>query len=327
MSDYWATAERQRLVMSAHDFHGAYSLGKPLGRGTYGAVYLAQIAVKLHRPDTADSAANEAEILGVLGAHPNVVQLLGVQHLDNGCVALMLNYARGGALAHALSADPEWGRRNVRRIVRDTASALAFCHARNVVHCDVTPGNLLLAGPPHDQRVVLADFGLAAHGPTFSLSDEITALQYRAPESLLYTAYHGVVPRGTPALEGTDAVDVWSAGCVAALAAGVPFVVLDHGAAEDNRAQLVAQLAYARPNEAVAWAAAVPYLVAFVASGLQCAAALVPDPRHRAATAAGLRGVERVGAAGAALIERMLALDPGRRPSANDVLADAWVVG
>ena len=61
--------------------------------------------------------------------------------------------------------------------------ALAFCHARLVLHRDLKPQNVLI---DRSGRVKLADFGLArAFQTRRSYTQEVVTLWYRAPELLL----------------------------------------------------------------------------------------------------------------------------------------------
>ena len=53
-------------------------------------------------------------------------------------------------------------RRQGRRIVTAVADALDYAHQRDLLHRDVKPANILLANPDsEDQRILLADFGIA----------------------------------------------------------------------------------------------------------------------------------------------------------------------
>lgn len=94
-------------------------------------------------------------------------------------------------------------------------SALAYLHARWLVHRDVKPSNLLLGAAG---CVKLCDFGLtrrwAPEGPP--RTPGVTTLWYRAPEVLLGADDYGA------------AVDTWAAGCVLAeLLLGAPLFPAD----------------------------------------------------------------------------------------------------
>jgi hypothetical protein len=124
-------------------------------------VYLAVDRV-LGRPivlkilDTA--AAKEARMLAAV-AHPNVVMVhdagvfedrtyIVLQWCESGTLT---DYARTHAWADVLARCLEAGR------------ALASCHALGFVHGDVKPNNVLI----HDDRALLADFGLAGRPREF----------------------------------------------------------------------------------------------------------------------------------------------------------------
>lgn len=89
----------------------------------------------------------------------------------------------------------------VRGILRGILEALDYCHSRNVIHRDLKSANLLITG---EGRVKLADFGLARwfDASTVPLTNRVITLWYRPPELLL----------GAEAY--TQAVDIWSAGCI-----------------------------------------------------------------------------------------------------------------
>ena len=152
-----------------------YVLERQLARGGFGVVYAARpaaegggarVAIKLLaaaavlRGGGAEGEAEEAPprevvLLRTLGAHAHVVRLLDAFRAREGH-AIVFELCEGGSLASWLPA-----RRSAAAIalaLRDTARALAFLHARGVVHRDVKPSNLLLAA---DGSVKLADFGFA----------------------------------------------------------------------------------------------------------------------------------------------------------------------
>jgi serine/threonine-protein kinase len=70
-------------------------------------------------------------------------------------------------------------------IVRRVADALAYAHARGVVHCDIKPGNIFLT---RRDRPKVLDFGIARAAHASSLPSSETAIagspHYLAPEQL-----------------------------------------------------------------------------------------------------------------------------------------------
>jgi tetratricopeptide (TPR) repeat protein len=89
--------------------------------------------------------------------HPNILPVL-----DSGESAGQIWYAipfiEEGSLRQRLAREPQLPLGEAVRIATQVASALAFAHGRGVVHRDVKPENILLAG----DQCVLADFGIAS---------------------------------------------------------------------------------------------------------------------------------------------------------------------
>lgn len=144
-----------------------YRLGDLLGRGGMADVYRAvderlgrAVAVKVLRlqadagPDRA-RFSGEARTLARLG-HPSIVTLLDAG-LEDAHPWIAMELVEGTTLGHWFGRGPLRAA-EVATVGQQVAEALAYAHAEGVVHRDVKPGNILLAG---DQRVLLADFGIA----------------------------------------------------------------------------------------------------------------------------------------------------------------------
>ncbi|MCK6447803.1 MAG: serine/threonine protein kinase [Planctomycetes bacterium] len=154
--------------------------------GGMGEVYRARqlslggrlVALKLLRVDARDSKAwkrfdREARILASLH-HPHLATAYGAFEFDGSrCLAMQLvDGPTLGEVRDELAATPELVRRPAvrRRIVErivEVASALDVVHRSGLVHRDVKPENIVLAGgwtsddPVPDAPAVLVDFGLA----------------------------------------------------------------------------------------------------------------------------------------------------------------------
>jgi serine/threonine-protein kinase len=153
-------------VLSAH-----YEVEREIGRGGMGIVYLARdvrlkrpVAIKLLPPELAFRSEirsrflREAETAAQL-SHPNIVPIFSVDERE-GLVYFIMGYIAGGNLGMRLAERGRMDPENTRRILRETADALAYAHARGVVHRDIKPDNILLCADD-DDRAVVTDFGIA----------------------------------------------------------------------------------------------------------------------------------------------------------------------
>ena len=147
-----------------------YDLEREIGRGGMGIVYLArdkrlkrQVAVKLLPPELAFRSEirsrflREAETAAGL-SHPNIVPIYSVDERE-GLVYFVMGFVDGDNLAKRLSDRGPMDVGDVRRILCETADALAYAHSRGVVHRDIKPDNILLDA--HSGRSMVTDFGIA----------------------------------------------------------------------------------------------------------------------------------------------------------------------
>ena len=148
-----------------------YELDREIGRGGMGIVYKAKdkrlkrpVAVKLLPPELAFRSEirsrflKEAETAAQL-SHPNIVPIYSVDERD-GLVYFVMAFVPGENLAARLHSEGRLAPDEVRRILKETADALAYAHERGVVHRDIKPDNILLAADD-DGRVMVTDFGIA----------------------------------------------------------------------------------------------------------------------------------------------------------------------
>jgi serine/threonine protein kinase len=149
------------------DSLGAYVLDRLLGQGGFAWVYAAHrsdgkpFAVKILKPRYASDPAFESRFRqeSTLAAelnHPNVVHIEEIGQA--GGVGFFAMDLYPDTLAARLGQAEPLDEGFVVEVGRGVASALAFAHARNIIHRDIKPGNILLAA---DDTAVLADFGLA----------------------------------------------------------------------------------------------------------------------------------------------------------------------
>jgi hypothetical protein len=190
-----------------------YRLEALLGRGGMGVVYRAHdprlkrdVALKLLGTEYASDRRfrerflSETEWAASL-EHPNVIPIHDAGEVD-GQLYLVMRLAHGGDLKRLLSEERSLEPRRAISICGQIADALDAAHARDLVHRDVKPSNVLL-----DQRghVYLADFGLSR-----TLSEQANGSETRV--SLGTPAYVAPEQIGGRGLDGR--ADQYSLACL-----------------------------------------------------------------------------------------------------------------
>jgi serine/threonine protein kinase len=189
-----ATSSRNPLIA------GRYQIQATAGSGGLGKVYRCldlkshvQVAVKVLRTDVAAHAEalgqqmQEAQTLSTL-VHPNIVRILDFG-VDEEMFYLVMELIFGTSLDCQLAKGPlkmdEW-----TLVARESLRGLAAAHAEGVLHLDLKPENLMLAGGAEGPfQVKLIDFGLARFERLMQTPDEPSAeiqgsLYYVPPEIL-----------------------------------------------------------------------------------------------------------------------------------------------
>lgn len=143
----------------------AYLIERELSGGM-SRVFLAEdralsrrVVVKVLHPQLAATVSVDRfrrEILTVAALqHPHIVGVLSTGNVE-GLPFFVMPYVEGESLAERLHRGTISPRETVA-IIKDVARALAFAHQRGIVHRDIKPGNILLAG----SSAVVSDFGVA----------------------------------------------------------------------------------------------------------------------------------------------------------------------
>jgi tetratricopeptide (TPR) repeat protein/predicted Ser/Thr protein kinase len=152
----------------AADF-GRYRLGRLLGRGGMGEVYLAHdveldrdVAIKFVSADHAgDEAAarrllHEAHAAAALD-HPFICAVYETGRAPDGRGFIVMQYVEGQPLSAMLESGP-LPPREALHLAASIAEALAVAHRRGIVHRDLKPSNVMVTP---SGRPKLLDFGIA----------------------------------------------------------------------------------------------------------------------------------------------------------------------
>lgn len=193
-------------------FHlGMFEIGRPLGKGKFGRVYLARernsgfvCALKvLHKNELQGGGVErqvrrEIEIQSNL-RHPNIVQLYGHFH-DSKRVFLIIEFAGKGELYKHLRREtkfPEW---KAAQYIAQMTAALKYLHKKHVMHRDIKPENILVG--IHGE-IKISDFGWSVHAPNNRRKTMCGTLDYLPPE---------MIKPGSNDNYYTEKVDLWSLG-------------------------------------------------------------------------------------------------------------------
>jgi eukaryotic-like serine/threonine-protein kinase len=144
----------------------AYTLDRELGGGGMSRTYLAtenalarRVVVKILAPELLANISVERFKREVLLAaqlqHPHVVPVLASGDAD-GLPWFTMPYVEGESLRTRLARGP-LRISEVTGILKDVARALEFAHGHKIVHRDIKPDNVLLAG----SSATVTDFGIA----------------------------------------------------------------------------------------------------------------------------------------------------------------------
>ncbi|KAI9373142.1 kinase-like domain-containing protein [Aspergillus egyptiacus] len=189
---------------------GMFEIGKPLGKGKFGRVYLAKerssgfvCALKvLHKSELQQGGVQkqvrrEIEIQSNL-RHPNVLRLYG-HFQDSKRIFLILEFAGRGELYKHLRKEhrfPEW---KAAQYIAQMTSALKYLHKKHVMHRDIKPENILVG--IHGE-IKISDFGWSVHAPNNRRQTMCGTLDYLPPEML----------SGAQSNFYSEKVDLWSLG-------------------------------------------------------------------------------------------------------------------
>ena len=148
--------------------------------------------------------------------HPNVIPVYEAGELA-GTLYLIMRWVEGTDLGALLRTSQGVSAAHAIRLLRPVASALAAAHRRGLVHRDVKPANVLIAGGDEESEhhIYLTDFGIARRTDGESITRTgvfVGTVDYTAPERI-------------EGGKGDAASDIYSFGCMLfeTLTGHVPF--------------------------------------------------------------------------------------------------------
>ena len=224
--------ERTQVVGPPGLLAGKYRIGKLIGEGGMGSVYLAEhtgldaeVAIKLLNetciadPDSLARFRREAVVMGAV-RHDNVVAVMDTGTDEDGVPFIVMEHLEGETLGAMLRRNRTLAGATACRIASQVLSGLAAAHNKGVIHRDLKPGNIFLARQSDGSvRAKILDFGISKLVDNANLSVTADGVAvgtptYMAPEQI----------RGE--LELDRRVDIYAVGVIVyrMLVGKLPFV-------------------------------------------------------------------------------------------------------
>ena len=164
-----------------------YRASRPLGKGGFGATFLAadeglpgfpSCVVKQLRPNTQSASVlkmarelfeREAYTLGKIGSHPQIPRLLDYFEEDSNFY-LVQEFVDGETLKQEFERRGVFSEIDIRKILAEIFPALGFMHENGVIHRDIKPANIMRR--KQDGQLVLIDFGAVSSQVNKPSADE-----------------------------------------------------------------------------------------------------------------------------------------------------------
>jgi len=188
---------RSLILEQPHLYINGIVIGKKLGQGKFGDVYLGVwnettfVALKcLKVSNDFKQFENEMELLMKLN-HPNIVRALGIFKEQNESIYLVMEYFSLGCLSDFLRREDiqsKIGLKDLLSMCVHSAAGCSYLEKMNVIHRDLGARNLLVANIDELYVVKISDFGLSREvsDSYYLASDGIFAVKWAAPETIAH---------------------------------------------------------------------------------------------------------------------------------------------
>ncbi len=203
-----APSKPETLLQTGTTFQSQYEIMTLLGEGGFGQVYKARqlstgqlVAIKVIQPlrgtPTAEKKINarftrEMQLCADLN-HPNIVPLVDTGETESGKPFTVFAFVPGDDLADVLGREGKLDPVEAQHLMGQVLDALGAAHAREMVHRDLKPGNIMVSPTGARRNALVLDFGIGVYAKQ-PLDDEMTQVTetreligtpaYAAPEQL-----------------------------------------------------------------------------------------------------------------------------------------------
>jgi serine/threonine protein kinase len=208
------------LPLATGDRIDHYEILRLMGTGGMAEVYKARdtrldrfVAVKVSKREFIQHFESEMRMVAALN-HPNICTLHDVGILPSGESYLVMELVEGSTLTNrikrgALPTD------EALKIAKQIAAAIEAAHEKNIIHCDLKPGNIMIKA---DGMVKVLDFGLAQ----FTRKPGATAINETSPTTISEPAFLGTIVGTVPYMAPEQfssapldkRVDIWAFGVI-----------------------------------------------------------------------------------------------------------------
>ena len=187
------------MTASLPDKIGKYRVLSELGRGATSRVFLAEdpflerkVAIKVIKDDAPTDTymrrrfqrvfMNEAALTGKL-EHPHIIAIFDAVTEEDEDSYLVMEYVDGQTLEHHSTPEALLPLERIVEIMFKASLALDYAYRHGVIHCDINPANIMLAG---DTDIKVTDFGAAFYDAAdHTYLTGVGSPAYMSPEQVL----------------------------------------------------------------------------------------------------------------------------------------------